>query len=304
MLDGEVGLLPRQVGRHVHLLQPGLAALPAEADQEVGAGGERIGDAVDQIAAAVTVEVHGVLEIVGRRELQAAEFAGPVADHAVDGLIAALDDAQRVEQLRAEEVGAAAVIGERGDRAEDFVVAEIGAEVALQAPEGGEHRRRHAVFLFDRSERGGMLLDLGEAVGNAAAAHHAVGKLQEGLLEHGLAVIAADDGRIEGHGRRGGGDYLLRNALRGGVLLELRKPLLVAAAIVAGGGECRSRQYGAKDCGKRDSRPFQCRFPHRLVPPICEGFRVNLPKPRARSSPMRISVKGDSCANDGLMAVP
>ena len=104
---------------------------------------------LDQVAAAVAVEVDRVLEIVGGGELHAAEFAGPVADHVVDGLVAALDDAQRIEQLRAEEVGAAAVIGERGDRAQDFVVAEIGAEVALQAPEGGEHRRRHAVLLFD-----------------------------------------------------------------------------------------------------------------------------------------------------------
>ena len=67
MLDGEVGLLPRQLLRHAHFLQPGLAALPAEADQEIGGGGERVGNAVDQIAAAVAVEIDGVLEIVGRR---------------------------------------------------------------------------------------------------------------------------------------------------------------------------------------------------------------------------------------------
>ena len=256
MLDGEVGLLPRQILRHAHFLQPGLAAFPAEADQEVGAGGHGVGNAVDQIAAAVAVEVHRVLEIVGGGELQAAELAGPVADHAVDGLVAALDDAQRVEQLLAEEIRTPAVIGERRQRAEDLVVAEIGAEVALQAPEGDEHRRRHAVFLFDLGEQLGVLLDLGEAVGDAAAAHHAVGELQEGLIEHRLAVVAAHDRRIEGHGRRGFGDHALRDALRGGFLLERVEPALVAAGIVAGGGQRRPRHDRAEARRPPISMPF------------------------------------------------
>ena len=84
MRDGDVGFLPWQILRHAHFLQPGLAALPAEADEKVGAGGQGVGDALDQIAAAVTVEIDRVLEIVGSSELQAAEFAGPVADHLVD----------------------------------------------------------------------------------------------------------------------------------------------------------------------------------------------------------------------------
>ena len=45
MLDGEVGLVPGEVGGHAHLLQPGLAALPAEEDDEVGGGGDHVGHA-------------------------------------------------------------------------------------------------------------------------------------------------------------------------------------------------------------------------------------------------------------------
>ncbi len=277
-----------RVLRHVHLLQPGLAALPAEADQEVGGGGERVGHAVDQIAAAVAVEVDGVLEIVGGGELHAAELAGPVADHAVDGLVAALDDAQRVEQLRAEEIGPAAVIGECGDGAENLVVAEIAAEVALQAPEGGEHRRRHAVFLFHLGEQLGVLLDLGEPVGDAAAANHAVGKLQEGLVEHRLAVVAAHDGRVEGHRRGRFGDHARRDALGGGFFLEILEPAFVGTGVAAARGQGRARQAGAE----RHDRQSQCRHPHRLIR-LFRGLRGQIcPMPRKGQGPILGSVKG------------
>jgi hypothetical protein len=58
---------------------------------------ERVRNAADQVAAAVAVEVDGILEIVGGGELHAAEFAGPIADHVLHALVAALHDAQGVE---------------------------------------------------------------------------------------------------------------------------------------------------------------------------------------------------------------
>ena len=130
----------------MHFLQPRLVALPAEGDQEVGGGGERVRNAVDEVAPAVAIEVDRILEIIRSGELHAAEFAGPVTDHVLDALVAALDDAERIEQLLAEEIGPPAVIGESRQRAQNVVVAEIGAEVAFKAPEGGEHRRRDAVL--------------------------------------------------------------------------------------------------------------------------------------------------------------
>ncbi len=81
MLDGEVGLVPGEVGGHAHLLQPGLPALPAEEDDEVGGRGDHVGHAAHQIAPAVAVVVHRVLEVVRGQELRLAELAGPGADH-------------------------------------------------------------------------------------------------------------------------------------------------------------------------------------------------------------------------------
>ena len=211
MLDVEVGLLPRQVLRHVHLLQPGLAALPAEADEEIRGRSERVGHALDQVAAAVAVEVDRVFEIVRGGELHAAELAGPVRRpcrrHAWSPRC---DDAQRVHQLRAEVVAAPAVIGERRQRRQDLEFAEIAAEVALQAPEGGDDRRRHAVFLLDLAEQRGVLLHLLLAVRDAIAADHAVGELQEGLVEHRLAMVAPDDVRIEESSGEASVDHLRR----------------------------------------------------------------------------------------------
>ena len=54
-------------------------------------------------------------------------------------------------------------------------------------------------FFSMRANSDGVLLDLGEPVGDARAADHAVGELQEGLVEYRLAVVAADDRLIEGH---------------------------------------------------------------------------------------------------------
>ena len=79
-LDVEVGLVPRQLCRHVHLGHPWLAALPAEPDQIVGSGAEHVGHVVNEIALAVAVIVDGVFVVFGRHHLRLAEFAGPGAD--------------------------------------------------------------------------------------------------------------------------------------------------------------------------------------------------------------------------------
>jgi hypothetical protein len=193
--------------------------------------------------------------------LHAAEFAGPVAIQVFDALVAALDDAQRVEQLIAEEIGTAAVIGQRRVGGEDFVFAETGAEVAFQAPERGQHRRGDAVLLFDVGEQRGVLLDDGLAVGDAGAAGHAVGELDEGLLEHTLAVIAAHDGGIEGHVGRGFGNHLGGDTLRLRVFLEGLKPALEAAGVVAAWRDGH-RLAGEQHAG-RGHRKFQHCRPHR-----------------------------------------
>src|SRR5207244_2941798 len=57
MLDREVGLLPLEIGRNVHLLQPRLAAPPAQMDQVFSGRADDVGHALDQVAAAVAVVI-------------------------------------------------------------------------------------------------------------------------------------------------------------------------------------------------------------------------------------------------------
>ena len=232
MHDLQIGLLPRHVRGDAHFLEPRFAALPAEARQEVRGGGERVRHALDQIAAAVAVIVDGAAIIVGGGELHRAQFAGPVAAvHFGDGEIAAPQDAQGVDKLLAEIFGAAAVIGERRDGAEDVVLAGIGAEVAFEAPERDENRRRNAVLLLDLGENRRMTLHHDLRVLHAMTGDHTVGELQEALLKHLLIAVALDDLGRElhvGNGRihHGGAD-----ALRDRVLAEVLHPAFEAGAV-------------------------------------------------------------------------
>ncbi len=73
---------------------------------------------MDQIAAPVAVEIDREFQIGRRHELRLAEFAGPGAAHGGGREIAARDEAQSVEQLGLEHVGAATIIGETRERRE------------------------------------------------------------------------------------------------------------------------------------------------------------------------------------------
>src|SRR6185503_18910051 len=97
-----------------------------------------------------------------------------------------LDQPQRVEQMSAEHVGAAAVIGQRCERFERLVLALAAAKIALQAPERGDDRGRHAeVLVFARKYRL-VLFHLCGAIGQTSACEHLVGHLQEILRKESL----------------------------------------------------------------------------------------------------------------------
>src|SRR5664279_3367078 len=60
-------------------------------------------------------------------------------------LIAALKIVQRGDELALEQLGAAAIVRQRGERADHRKLAEVaGAVVGLQRPDRHDHRRRHA----------------------------------------------------------------------------------------------------------------------------------------------------------------
>jgi len=197
MLDREIRLLPGQAGGHAHLLQPGLAPPPAVLGEQVRRRGEHVRDAMDEVAPTVAVEVDGVFEIRGRRELRLADFAGPGADHLGRRKVAALDHPQGVEQLLAEHLGTSTVVGERHQRAQHRQIAVVGAEVGLQSPEGDDDRRRHAELLLDAREQRGVAFDPARTGLQPMAVRHAAGELQEALLENFLSAVLVDDALVE-----------------------------------------------------------------------------------------------------------
>ena len=153
--------------------------------------------------------------------------------------IAALDQSQRVEQLGAEPVGAPAVVSQRSERAERFLLAHIGAEIAFQRPERDDDRRRHAVLLVDPRKYLRVGLDLRRPGLNAIGSGHAIGEFQKRLREHPLAAVDVDDALVVGEVGRDLGDRALRHAVRDRLALERGEPSLVRPAGAARRGGAR-----------------------------------------------------------------
>src|SRR6476469_10219870 len=89
---------------HAEIGSPGfpiLAALPAMTGEEIRSRCEYVRRAVQEIAAAVGVEIDGIFEIGRRHELRLADLPGPGAAHFGRREIAALDDAERIHQFGA-----------------------------------------------------------------------------------------------------------------------------------------------------------------------------------------------------------
>ena len=232
----------------MHFLQPRLAALPAQIVQIFPGRADHVGRALDQVAPSVAVIIHRVAIIFRRHHLGLPELARPGADHLLRPQVAALDHAQRVEQMAAEHVAAPAVIGQRRQRLERLVLALAGAEIALQPPERGDDRGRHAVILLLAGEDRLEFLDLGHARGQPGAGQHLVGEFEEVLREEALPPVDADDALVEhqiGRCRVEGGG---RDALGQGLLLEVGEPAVEVAGIAAIGvlGEGGGRRQGQK----------------------------------------------------------
>ena len=258
MPDGEVRLVPRQVGRHPHLLQPRLAPPPAQMHQEIGRGSDHIGHAGDQVAAAVAVIVHRVVEVVRRQELRLPQLAGPRADHLLGREVAAVDDTQRVQQLGTELLAAAAVVGQRRERAQDGELAHAGAVVALQRPQPGDDGARHAVVLLDLGEQLAVLLEARQAALDAVVGDELVGERQEALGEEALLAIARDHARVQRDAVESRGHRRARYALRRGLFAEAVEPdaeIAGVAAVEIGGRRYRGRARRRRlSGGLRDGR--------------------------------------------------
>src|SRR5215467_8551747 len=102
---------------------PGLPAFPAIAFEIVGGRGQHVGDAVNEIAPSVAIEVDRKLDVGARQELGLAELARPGAPHPSDAEVAALENSQRRHQLVLKLLGTAAVVCQRSDRTNDRLAA-------------------------------------------------------------------------------------------------------------------------------------------------------------------------------------
>jgi hypothetical protein len=146
-----------------------------------------------------------------------------------------------------EELRPPTVISERRERDERRPVADIGAEIRLEAPEGGDDRAGHAEGLLDLGEdRLVFLGEIGAAEIEPALRDHAVGEFEERLREHALRAVLLHDRRVETYALQAGLDGVPGNASRCGVLLEALKPGLETAL-----GVTALRQHGT---GKQRAR--------------------------------------------------
>src|SRR4029079_15049908 len=95
---------------------------------------------------------------------------------------------------------------------------------------------------FDLPEHRRQRLHVTQARGHAVARDHAAGEFLEGLLEHALALASGENRRVERQAVERA-ETLLRDALRGGVPLELRDEGVEPTGLLAGRGECRRAEH-------------------------------------------------------------
>ncbi len=130
--------------RQAHLVAPGLVRHPALGAQLVGRRAQRIRHRAPDVLAAVAVEVVGDRVVFRRHELGEAHGAGPRSRHGLARAHAVLQHLQRVQQLGAEQLLAAAEIGLGGERLDDVVGRLVHPERRLPAPDRQHELALHA----------------------------------------------------------------------------------------------------------------------------------------------------------------
>ena len=108
---------------------------------------------------AVAVVVDAVLDVGRRQELGLADLAGKGADQIAQRQVAALHDLQRRDQLALEQLGAAAIMRQRRERADHRQLAHVaGAVVGFQRPDRHDQLGRHAELPLDARQQRGVAL--------------------------------------------------------------------------------------------------------------------------------------------------
>jgi hypothetical protein len=140
----------------------------------------------------VAVAVDAVVDDVFGKHLHHADFPGPGALRVHRVEIAMLEQGQRGEDLRPEDMRTAAVMGQRHQRVERVVIALERAEIRLESPEGQEDAARHAEAALDLVEDGAPAFCVAAPVVDPVLGNQAAGELGEGHGEDALPPIRID----------------------------------------------------------------------------------------------------------------
>ena len=167
--------------------------LPAVDGQEARHAADGIDRAVDQVDAAIAVEVGGIAADAAGHELRGADGAGVGAPgrHRIQAVLAAVQ--QELLQLLAEVGGARRKVeGQRGERLDGRELAGVATVEGFHADDGDDDLGGHAMFLRGALQRAGMLFPELQATVDA-----------HWLQEAG--PVGWPVGQLGGRGRCGGG---------------------------------------------------------------------------------------------------
>ena len=194
---------------------------------------QRVRNGIDEIAPPVAVAVHRKAQIGRGHELGLAERAGPRPAQLLGRKVAALDDLQRRQQFAAEIIPPARRrAGQRRQRLRQAPAPRDLAEVAFNAPHGGDGETIDAIALLGGGERLRVAAHHGAALGHLLLVHQRGEIIPDRRAELGLELQRFDHFRIGRHARhdaveRRAGHALLRrlgaNARKAGLEIRLRR---------------------------------------------------------------------------------
>ncbi len=196
------------------------------------------------VAIAVDTEFHDVFG----QHLDHADFARPCAlrGHRVE--IAVPVKLQRGKDMRAEQFGAAAVMGQCDQRIERVVIALKGAEIGLEGPEGQQDASAYAEPPFGFVKDGVEALTIASSCIKPVLADETPREFDEGLREKSLTPVGIQRALVEpGAAEKAIDRALIEPALhrfRPKALHELAK---ISAALLGAGGT--GGQGQGKGCG-------------------------------------------------------
>ena len=228
---GAAGLRDIEACRQLHFVAPRLAGAPAGLHQIVRGRGQRVGNAVDQVASPIAIEVDRDAFVRAGHELRVAERPGPRSGQPVGTDVAGLQQLQRGEEFAAEERLSPAEARERRQRHQQRPLAEHAAVVALHAPHRDDGGGIHAIGLRYPAQQFGVRSQHGLSIAYALLVDQGRQIVPQRRGELGLRVQQVQHAHV-------GGQAL-------GVRIEAgrRDALLLGDAAQAGhaGGEHRIR---------------------------------------------------------------